>query len=208
MRFSVKKYLIILFILSEIISKPVIAQNNPVIKKKNKVIEFTKRLSGQYDTINLEKAKKNALFLRLGTISFLDVAGSPIFYSLDYERVLYAKKKFKCMASAGLSVGWSYAVPVNINFLLGKRIAWESGFGLAYSTPNNKYQFYKYFLALSVNPAGIRYTGKKGLAIFWKLGYYIGDLRWIGGDMFYYQHGSMTEPIASINFNYGIGYSF
>ena len=64
MRFSVKKYLIILFILSEIISKPVIAQNNPVIKKKNKVIEFTKRLSGQYDTINLEKAKKNVELVR------------------------------------------------------------------------------------------------------------------------------------------------
>jgi hypothetical protein len=203
----VKKLLIVLFLLSVITVRPVIAQNDPVKKKKSNAVEFVKKFNGQYDTLNLEKAKKNAVFLRLGTVSPL-IANDPVLYSLDYERVLYAKKKFKCMASAGLSVGWSLAVPVNVNFLVGKRVAWESGIGLILSTPMKKYQFYKYYMAFSVNPAGMRYTGKNGLTIFWQLGYYINDLRWIGGDMFYNSPAEYPTFLVSVNFNYGIGYSF
>ena len=37
----------------------------------------------------------------------------------------------------------------------------------------------------TINPVGIRYTGKKGFTSFFKFGYFIGDLHLFGGELFY-----------------------
>lgn len=180
-------------------------------RKKFKFSSSENSAKVQNEYHQVRKKWKNAVFLRIGTISFLDKTnlGFPALYSLDYERMLYVKNNFGLSTSAGISVSNSLAVPVNVNFLLGEKVSWESGVGMAFYTPLfNKYQFYKYFLAFSVNPLGVRYTGDNGLVVFFKAGYYFGDFRMIGGDIYYEKH-KFTKPLSyGINLNFGIGYAF
>lgn len=189
-----KKLFIILFLLLIFIAKPLSAQNDTV------------------------KYKKNTLFLRLGTVSYPGTDAFPSLYSLDYDRVIWSKKKLMCTASLGISLPWSLGLPLNINFLVGNKFRWESGIGFTYYYSFDKYRNYNKFIFLSVNPIGLRYTSKKGFTAFCKFGYFYGDFRWIGGDMFYdkncsyaYYGGvkhSKKFPININNINVGIGYAF
>lgn len=167
-------------------------------------------LFAQSDSV---KYKKNIIFIRLGTVSCFD-GGTPLIYSLDYDRIMWSKNKLKCTISLGFSVSpWSMGAPLNINLLVGKKICLESGIGVTFNKPLTYH--YEQYLYLSFNPVGLRYTGKKGFTTFCKFGYFYGDFRWVRGDMFYDKncnHGyyACKKPINKFhaNINAGIGYTF
>ncbi len=201
-----KKHLIIFFLFAVVIINPSVAQT---------------------DSLKVKKTPKNAVFLRLGTIAAKD---ADAFYSLDYDRVILAKKKIKLTMSIGISYSWmhdylrisslslyynSIAIPYNINFLyyVGKNFNIESGVGVTYSTPystHNICNYYKNYLFLSINPLGFRYVGKKGFTSFCKVGYMFGDFRWLGGDVYYDSNCYNTEDEIKFypNIHFGFGYSF
>lgn len=182
------KHLFILFLFAVFIVKPTFAQN---------------------DTVKANKIRKNTFFLRLGTVSNLSANGTlSSLYSFDYDRVIWIVKKFKFTTSVGLSLPFAIELPINFNFLLGNKFCWESGLGITFYKPLGSDKFYKDYMFFTINPAGIRYNGKKGFATFLKLGYFIGDLRWIGGDVFYDSYFKKSFFSSCININYGIGYAF